>query len=75
MHEDLGSEERERKKPQVPILLISDVWFPVPGVGWQGKGPFCKTGRARSRLASASLGFGCNEPAKLYPGHFPTEHP
>lgn len=29
--EDVGSEERENKKAQVPPLAISDVRFPFPG--------------------------------------------
>lgn len=29
--EEVGSEERENKKAQVPALAISDVWFPFSG--------------------------------------------
>lgn len=29
--EEVGSEERENKKAQVPVLAISDVWFPLSG--------------------------------------------
>lgn len=44
MDEELGSEERELKKTEVPTVVVTDVRFPFPRAGWPVHGPFHKTG-------------------------------
>lgn len=74
MDEDVGSEERENKKPEVPTMIISDVRFPLHAVGWQVEGPSCKTKTEAGAVASVILGFGWDAAVEPYPGRSPTKH-
>nr|XP_035929880.1 hydrocephalus-inducing protein homolog [Halichoerus grypus] len=73
--EDVGCEEREYKKVQVPTVVISDVRFPLHSAAWQVEGPSSKTKTEAGTMASVTLGFGWDEAGERHPGHFPTKHP
>lgn len=73
--EDVGCEEREYKKVEVPTVVISQVRFPLHSMAWQVEGPSSKTKTETGASASITLGSGCDEAGEHHPGHFPTKRP